>query len=187
MPGVVVGDQPRESVEGQALGLDPVEETGELGGEPRRLVRTQRGVAAPPPAEDEAGEEQPAAQLGDRRRHVHGVAGGRLLLGEVEPLLVDVAEGRHARQEERPSAGAAQEGLGERAAGAPGGEQHGHARQREGIVRLRLRHQARGQRVDEGLTGRDGVDVPAAHGCRSNLRPVVSMVSTSLRAAGVPM
>ena len=80
------------------------------------------------------GQEKLPAERRDRRRNVSGWEGIGLDVLEGEVVLVDVAERRQLRQEQRPSGALPHEGQGKRAAGASGGQKNLRGREILGRV-----------------------------------------------------
>ena len=78
--------------------------------------------------------------------------------GEKDFVLVEVAEGKGARQQQRPALTKTQKGFGQAAPGAPGRHQHRDAGQRRRIATGPVEDPGR-QDVDEGWSRRDGEDL----------------------------
>ena len=163
--GIGLGHQLGEPVEAEPLDLHLIQETAELGGKPRRLIRARRRGAAPvrrpesaPPLENEPGESQATAQLRHRRLEVEAAGRPRLLrAGKRQLVLVEIADRHHPRQQQRPAPGLPEERLAQRPAGAPRRQQEGVAAQGEGIA-SGLGEHARGERVEEGDSRWNRVD-----------------------------
>ena len=161
---------------GQPLRIHPgdlnlVEQAGQRLGEPCGLIgsarpgerRAARRLAEPL---DQPRQQQAALQRRD------GV-GQRLvgLVAEAHLVLVDIAEGPDARQQQRPARRGAQEGEAERPAGAACGQQDCEAAQRERVAGVERHRPARQnparERVDERIIRRHLVDGGRARAHRS--------------------
>ena len=204
--GIGLGHQVGESVEAEPLDLHLIQETTELGGKLRRLVRARCRGATPvrrlesaPPLENEPGESQATAQLRHRRLEVEAAGRPRFLrAGKRQLVLVEIADRHHPRQQQRPAPGLPEERLAQRPAGAPCREQEGVAAQGEGIA-SGLGEHARSERVEEGDARWNRVDCgpPAARplhpGAGSRAHTACRPPRPSRRAraaaspAGVPM
>ena len=89
-------DNPREAC---SLGRDPIEKPGEARRERRGLSGQERLLAAPfAPLQDEPGQQQTPAQLGDRRWHRQVL---RAAAGQRQLVRIEIADGPHPRQQQR--------------------------------------------------------------------------------------
>ena len=163
MLGMIAGD-PGEALEAHLLRRHLVEELGQLGSQPRRLVDGQRPAAEiMPGGEDGAGQQELAAQRGDGGRQVEIETPGPTLIaaGEDQLIGIDIAQRLEARQQQRPAFAEAQERLLQRPAGAPRGQQDAISGQGERIGRG-LRQQPRRQRLGEADASGDAEDMGIA-------------------------
>ncbi len=132
------------------------------------------------------GEDQFALQA----RHL-GRQGAEIGLRVDQPLvLVDIAERHDARQHDGVEPRSLGQLLGERARGAAGGQEDGHAGQRQRIARrAEAVHQARRQIAEKRPSGRDGEQPVRAAAHRAALRrhrpSWASQASASSIASGV--
>ena len=155
--GIVLGRQVLQPVEVDALDLHLVEQAGELGRQPRRLVGLRPGLGIAH-RQDGAGQQQLAPQRRQRRRQLEGSAAARRLRhGERQLVGIEIAERQQSRQQQRPALAATQQRLLEGPQAAAGRQQHGVAGERERIARG-PRQQLRRQGIDEGDAGRNGVE-----------------------------
>ena len=171
MLGIIGGHQPIEVGEIQPLGLNLIDQARQFGGEANGMVRVEATARL---LDDQFGQQQAAAQFGDRGRHGQGL-GIRRRLGHCERqlVLVHIADRRQARQQHRLARAQAQEGFGQGADGAPGRQQDAVVGQGQGVV-TRLVQDAPGQGIEKRHARRDGVNAgpgrPGRGGGRFGLR-----------------
>ena len=158
--GEAVGNQIRQAPEVEPLRVHLIEKARQLGRQPGRLIGRNALVAVH--GADQAHQQQLPAQRRDGERDL-GVGRERRLAGPVESqfVLVDVAQRHHPRQQQRPAAAPPQKRIGQRPAGATGGQQDRDGRQHGGLVADR-RVYAGHQGVDEGQPGTDRIDLGGA-------------------------
>ncbi|BBK29423.1 hypothetical protein STHU_00570 [Allostella humosa] len=155
-----------------ALGLQLVEQPAQFARQGCRLAG--RGRARGPklavglggtPGEDQARQQHLPAEAGQRLRAFQpAVRPGLVDRRQQQFVGVDVAQRRHARQQQGPAVAQAQEGFAQRPPGTTGRQQHRHPRQAQRVA-PGLGQQPFGQGIDERNAGRDRMDVrPVGHG-----------------------
>ena len=163
MLGMIAGD-PGQAPEPHLFRRHLVEELGQLGGQPRRLVDGQRPAAEiMPRGEDGAGQQKLAAQRSDGRRQIEIETAGPAFIaaGKDQLIGIDIAQRLQAREQQRLSLAEAKKGLLQRPAGSARGEQHTIAGQGQRIGGG-LRQQPRRQRLGEADARGDGEDMGIA-------------------------
>ena len=147
----VVGHQRRQVGEGEALGVDLVQQARQLAGETRRMMRQPVAAAGV----DGAGQQQDAPEIGDRRRQVQRI-GEAEIGGETQVQLrrIDVAQRHHARQQQGLAFGLSEEGVRERTRRAPRRQQDGDVG--EQLTVRGARQQPLCQGVEKRHARRDG-------------------------------
>ncbi len=192
MRGVFLGHQRIEPGKIEPLGLDLIEQAGQLAGQTHRLVLARRLAAHLSHVLDQLPEQKLALERRHNRRQVHAVTHGlgRRLAREQKLLRVEIAERHEARQEQRAAVRGAQESLLQGAAGAPRRQQNGAARERQRIA-VRAPQQPARERIDEGDAGRNGEDRGRAAAGRHRWTEWKvrgwSASATSFKPSGVPM
>ena len=152
--GIVLGHQPGEAVEAQPFGLDLIQQMGEVGGQAHRLGGGGGEIGG---TENDPRQQQSPAEVVDGRRQVEAAGQPRQLLQRQPQFLgVEIAQRRHGGEQQGPAAGAPQEGFAQRAAGAPGRQQHRHPSQRDRVGSETIKNADR-QLVNEREAGRDRV------------------------------
>jgi hypothetical protein len=145
-----------------AFGRRSVDEARQCPGECRGLPRELRLVLVrSAPIQHQPGQQQPAAQIGDRRRNRQCLVSG----SEVEFVAIEIADRPHPRQQQRRSGVAAlggqpQKRLAQAARRAPGRQQHGHSCEPQRVA-FRHRHEAARQRGEERAVGGNRVEARA--------------------------
>ena len=169
MGRIVVGREGGELLRVEPGDLDLVEEGGERTREPRGLIHRagagqRRAAGRLAELEDQAREQQPALQRRDGT--------GQRLVGRVADallVLVDIAEGLDAGQQQRLRRRRAQEGEAQRPAGAPRRQQDRETAERERVVALQrhdpAREEAGRQRIHERHGGWHRVEGGRAPPC----------------------
>ena len=137
--------------------MNLVEQARQFGRQPRRLCRAM-AVDRAWRATCLASSKLPAQRRDGRRRSATPVERFAPNRFEGDVVLVDVAQRRHLRQQQRPSAGSADEGQGQRPAGAAGRQEDPRGGEILGRI-AQTGQQPRRQRVDERQARSNGVDV----------------------------
>ena len=182
MRGVALRRQIVQTGEVEALAPSLIEKGGQFLSKTNRLIDMAFGLAG----EYELRQQKLAAQ----RRHRRGQVAAVGQRGRAGLVFVDIAERADAWQQNRARARLAQKCLGQRAAGAAGGEQNRYPAKRQRIVIAGGDNAAIQHAVDQGIGerqfGRDGKNARRRGRCahpppsRDNRRPA------SANASGVP-